>query len=88
MSFLLSSEILLPDLTISVTRQVYYKQQQLLTLREHMGSLPVAVGVRVAQVFSFLGCVFLFVCLRPATDMPSVVEVSALPILDCPFGFL
>jgi hypothetical protein len=36
--------------------QVLYKRQELLTLREHMGSLPVFRGVRVA-IFFLVFCV-------------------------------
>jgi len=64
-------------LLIWVTRRVLYKRQELLTLREHMGSPPVFRVVRVAHLFCFLCCVvlfFVFVCLRS-------VPVS----LDCLF---
>ena len=43
--------------------------------------------VRVAHLFSFLYCVFLFFfCLR-LYPVPNVVSVSGLSILDCPFSF-
>ena len=45
-------------------------------------------GVSVAHLFRFLCCVFCFVCLPPVSCAPNVACVSALPTLDCPFGFL
>ena len=45
-------------------------------------------GVHVAHVFSFLCCVFCFVCLRPVPCVRKVPSVCGLSILDCPFGFL
>jgi len=40
-------------------------------------------GVRVAHLFSFLRCVFYFVCLRPVSCVPNVASFSGLSILDC-----
>jgi hypothetical protein len=37
---------------------VAYKKQELVILREHLGSPPVFSGVCVAHLFSFLCCVF------------------------------
>jgi hypothetical protein len=42
------------------TLRLFYKRLELLTLREHLGSPPVFLWVRVARLFSFLCCVFLF----------------------------
>jgi hypothetical protein len=55
------------------------KKQELLTLREHLSSLPVFGGVRVAHLFIFLCCVFvLFVFVL-------CLVYSMLPLsLDCP----
>jgi len=39
---------------------VSFKRQELLTLREHLGSSPVFHGVRVAHRSSFLSCVGFF----------------------------
>ena len=64
------------------------KKQELLTLREHMDSLPVFDGIRVAHLFSFLCCVYFFVCLRPVSCVPNVVSFSGLSILGCPFRLL
>ena len=61
---------------------------KLLTLREHLGSLPVSGRVRIAHVFSFLCCIFCFVCLPPVSCVDNVASVSALSIIDLPFGFL
>jgi len=68
--------------------QVSYKRQELLALRGRLGSSPVFGGVRVAHHFSFLCCVFCFVCLRPVSCVPYIVSFSGLSILDYPFGFL
>ena len=58
-----------------VTWWVYYKRQELLTLREHLGSFTVFYWVRVPHLLSFL--LFVFV-LCPVHLM--------LPVsLDCPF---
>jgi len=68
------------------------KHDPLLTLLEHLGSLPVFYRVCVAYLFSFLCSVF-FVCLLCFSsscgfNVPNVVSVSGLSILECPFGFL
>jgi len=39
-----------------------YKMQELLTIREYLGSSPVFGGIRVAHLFSYLCCVFV-ICL-------------------------
>ena len=70
------------------TRCVSCKRQELHTLREHLGSLTVFGGVRVPRLFSFLFCVFGFVCLRPVSYAPNVASISGLSILDFLFGFL
>jgi len=50
--------------------------QELLILREHLGSPPDCGGVRVAHRFSFLCCVFFsFVWLRPVSFVPNVAIV-------------
>ena len=61
-----------------------YKRQELLTIRERLGSLTGFGVVRVAQCFRF--CV-VFVCLRPVSCIPNDFSVSGLFILDCPSGF-
>ena len=79
----------LHDLSIWVLWRVYYKRQGLLTLRERLGSPSVFGGVRVSHIFSFLCCVFCFVCLRPVSCVVlNVTSVSGLAILDCLFSFL
>jgi hypothetical protein len=78
-------------MSLWVTWQVSYKRQELLTLREHLGSSPVfsEVSVFILLVLCVaLCCVFCFVCLHPVSCMPNVASVSALSILNCPFGFL
>jgi hypothetical protein len=40
------------------TRWMSYKKQEQLIIRQHLGSLHVLGGVRVAHEFSFLCCVF------------------------------
>ena len=58
------------------------------TISLHYNTPRVLVGVRGAYRFSFLCCVFCFVCLRPVFCVPNVVIVSELSILNCHFGFL
>jgi len=61
-------------LMISAFYMKYYRRQELLTLRKHLGS-PLGVGgVRIAHLFSFLCCGFYF--LRPVSCGPSVASVS------------
>ena len=43
--------------------RVSYKRQELLTLREHMGSSPVVGVVRVAHPFGFVCCVLSCACI-------------------------
>jgi hypothetical protein len=67
-----------------------------LTLHEHMSSYPsrapeftpIISGICTAHLFSFLCCVFNFVCLRPVSCVPNIASFSGLSILDFPFGFL
>ena len=49
---------------------------------------PVFGGVRVAHRFSFLWCIFCFVCLRPVFCVLNVACYSGLSIFDGAFGFL
>jgi hypothetical protein len=60
------------------------KSQELLTLREHLGSARVFGFVHAGLHFSFLYCV----CLRLVSCVLNVARVSGLSILDFPFGFL
>ena len=75
-------------LTIWVTWWLSYKRQELFALREHIGSPLVVDGVCVAHLFSFLCCVFCFVCLCPLSCVPNIVSLSGLFILDYHFGIL
>ena len=68
------------------TRRTSYKKQQILPLREHLGSPPAFVGVRVAHRFSFRCCCFVY--LRAVSCVTNVGSVSELSIPGCPFGFL
>ena len=77
--FPLSSVNLWPDWTIWVTRWVSYKKQELLTLPEHLGSLPLFGGIHVADPFSCLCCMFCLVFILGL--VPNIVYVS----LDCSF---
>ena len=70
-------------LTIRVIWLVSYKKE-LLTLHEHLGSPPVFCGSVLLICFSFLCCVFCFVCLRPVSCVSNVANVSGFPILDGP----
>ena len=68
----------------SQKKMVSYKMQE---LHKHLGSPPVLSGVHVADLFSFLCCVFCFVCLHPVSCVPNVASFSGLSILDCLIGF-
>ena len=47
-----------------------------------MGSPQVFSGVCIAHLFSFLYCVFCFICLHPVTGILNVAIVSGLSILE------
>ena len=66
-----------------VTRWVFYKNKQSLTLRRQLGSPPVFRGVRIAHLFSFLRCdLFDFVrCLV----CPNITSVFVFAICIAPF---
>jgi len=64
--------------------RVLYKRQELLRLREHMGSQPVFGGLRVAHLFQFLCFVICLVCLGPVC-VSIVDSVSGLSIPDYSF---
>ena len=49
---------------------------------------PVFGKARIAHLFSFLCCVFVFVGLRHVLCLPNVASFSGLSIHDCLFGFL
>ena len=63
--------------------------QKLLTILEHLGSLRFLAGsaLLIPLLFCVVVC-FVFVCPRHVSFVPIVTSVSALPILDCPNGFL
>jgi hypothetical protein len=79
-------------LPIWITRRVSYKKQELLTLRENLGSPPVFGGIHVAHLLGFRCFVlFCFVCLRHVSCVLNVVSYSGLSflispvvVLDCP----
>jgi hypothetical protein len=66
-----------------VTRWVFYKNKQSLTLRRQLGSPPVFCGVRIVHLFSFLRCdLFVFVrCLV----CPNITSVFVFAIFIAPF---
>ena len=63
------------------------ERQELLALRRRLCSPLVFGGIRVAHRFSFLCCVFCFVCPRPVSCAPNDDSVSGLSILDAPSVF-
>jgi hypothetical protein len=77
--FPLSSVNLWPDWTIWVTRWVSYKKQELLTLPEHLGSLPLLVGSML--LILLVVCVYMFCLVFILCLVPNIVYVS----LDCSF---
>ena len=90
--------ILLQNLIV-FTLWVSYQKQELVTLFDYIGSLPVFGGVRVAHIrpvscipnaSSVFGLSLLFsltficcVCLRPVSCLPNVASVFGLSILFC-----
>jgi hypothetical protein len=67
--------------------QVLYKRQELLTLREHMGSLPVFRGVRVA-IFFLVFCVLFVLVLFLVWPIINVVSFSGFLIAPLVFSNL
>ena len=78
------------------------ERRGLLTNRGRLGTPPVFGGVHVANLFRFLCCVFVVVCLHPVSYVPGIdgfsrLSMSYVPgidgfsrlsILHCSFGFL
>jgi hypothetical protein len=85
--FPLSQTILLPDLTIGVTRPVSDKNQaQLLNINEQMGSAPGCwCGPRLLLVFCAMFFVLFVFCL---CLVPNTARVPGLSILECHFNIL
>jgi hypothetical protein len=53
-----------------------YQRQELLILREYLGSPPCFGGVRVAHLFNFLCCVICFVFhLEEVALVPNIAEI-------------
>jgi len=67
-------------------RNTIDKKQEIVTLREHMGSTRFVVGSVLLIFFSCLCCVFSY--LRTVSYVTNVASFSGLCIIDCPFGFL
>ena len=68
--------IIITIVTSQYTKSGERRLEELLTLREHLGSSPVFRGVLVTYFFNFLCCVFVNLCL---------VYSMLLVFLDCPF---
>jgi hypothetical protein len=64
-----------------------YMMQCFATRCLNQGSSRFWGGVRVAHIFGFLSCLFVFVCLRSVTCASNVASVSGLSILYCPLRF-
>jgi len=56
-------------------------------LWEHLGSPPSFGGSRVVHLFSFLWCVFYFVCLRAVSCVSNVASICGLSIIKYPLRF-
>ena len=63
---------------------VSYGRQEMHALRERVGSPPFFGGIRVVHRFSFLCCVFCFVCLSPVFCVPNVASFSGNAGTDYP----
>ena len=60
-------------------------------ITDHSRTSVFFVGDPAAHIFSFLCCVLLFICIvcfRPMSCLFNMACVSALSILDFPFGYL
>jgi len=77
---LLKQVYVIPRLKVIATKiiKVSYKSKALFTLHQHLVSLPIFDGVRIADLFSFRCCVVFFVCLCHVRPMLLVSP-------DCPF---
>ena len=64
------------------------KKLVLLTLREHLSSLPVFWWGSCCSSFYLSVLCFCFVCLRLVSCVLNVAIVSRLSTLDFPYGFL
>ena len=84
--FLLSLTRLLEDITIWVTLWVYYKKQELFTLREHLGSPRFLVGL--VLLICYLSVCFFVICSSSFCLVSNVAPVSGLSIPCCLFGFI
>jgi hypothetical protein len=84
--------ILLPDCPLVIDTifsytctflSVYYSRVDNLrySISQRLGSHPVFGGVRVTHLFSFLCCMFCFVCLCPMSCVPNDASFSILFIL-------
>ena len=73
-------------LTLQVTQRVYYKRQELYTVREHLGSPSISGEVRFAHLFSFVQCFVLFVFVMCLVGPMSPVSLNC-PFLICPSVF-
>lgn len=77
----LSATRVLSFFTTSITRWVSYSKHELLTFREHLGSLLMGSVLHTILVF----CADPFLCLF-VSCVPNVGRGYALSILYCPFG--
>jgi len=77
-------------LYICLTWRMYYRKQELLSLREHLGSSQVFGWVRVVHLFSFLRCVFclfafvlclVYLMLPVYLDYPFLIAASVFSIV-------
>jgi hypothetical protein len=75
------------DLAKWVTRSVCYKKQELLTLREHLGSPPGFYVGSVLPIFSFPCCIFCFVCLRSVSYAQCCLCLWIVPLICFNFYF-
>jgi hypothetical protein len=84
---LLKPGFLVVKLKSWLRKRVFYERQNLFLLLEQLGLPPVFGGVHIAHLFSFLCCVFGFVCLRSLSCASNVAGFSGLSFLDFSCGF-
>lgn len=70
-----------------VTRQVYFKKQELLTLRKYLVSAPAFNWVRIDNLFGFL-CSVCFAYLRSVSCVQCLPVSLDFPFLICRIGFM
>jgi hypothetical protein len=62
-------------------------RRELLSLRGRLGSPPVFAGIRVGQLFIFLGVFFPLFVFVSVSFVPNATSFCGLSVLHCHLGF-